>query len=475
MEKELEQLQEKEEYDVKYISELRQYWNAYMYALINEIYVGVGINLGLKEKEAYNLSKNPPKKMEKAGFFKSIFDKFKNIFKYKVPKFRPKKSLYNEGKPMTDDQWDTFNNSLKKYWTENANKVAEDIGIKAHMLGRETTNFRQEKKPYKNKSLYQVEFDQYDGEMPDNIAEAYNNYDFTNSEKRSLNKSMSDIAMYVTKTNTEIQEAIREQVQIGLDNNKSSIEIASDLYWNVQKNENLVNKYTAESMRKNWNRIASTEMASVYEAGVLGEYESEAVQSLKDPKKAQYFVFTGGSCPWCRAHQGVLVRLVPLEVVADTRNDSLKSMGIKDPNTDIAIWVGKNNIGYRETKTVHEFRVCTPAHPYNVATFQPIDIENETYNKKTGRVEKRHQKKKYVPPQVDYSIKSKEEKDWRKPTFVGSNLVRYNNNLYEAVDGADYNRKLDEWKKDPQKPIPVERGTTRYTKIFEEAEKNKEE
>ena len=241
----------------------------------------------------------------------------------------------------------------------------------------------------------------------------------------------------------------------------------------VEKNEELVNKYTAEHLRKNWHRIAQTEMASVYEAGILAPYEADAMESMKDPEKAVYFVFTGGSCSWCQAHQGVLTRLVPLSVVTNTRNDSLKTMGIKDPNTDIALWSGKNNIGFKETKAIHERRVCAPAHPYNVATMQPIDLESEWYNPKTGDVEKKLKKQKFVPKQVDYSFKSKEEKEFRKPTEIGSGLVRYNNNIYESVNDNEYENKLELWKKDPQLPIPVSKQSTRYDKIFGQAERNR--
>jgi hypothetical protein len=471
--KELEQLQEKEQYDVKYMSELRQYWNAYSYALINEIYVGVAINLGMSPSEAYKLARSRPDSLQKGNFFKSIFEKFKKIFRHKVPKFRYKKKLYDQEKPMTEKQWGKFNKYLDRYFSNYMNKVAEDVTVKSTMLGQETTRFRKKKKPYKNKSLYQVEFEQYDGDMPDSLVEAYKKYDFSNAEKNAINKQFSSVAMYVKQTGNDMQEAIRQQIQSGYDNEKSPVEVASDLYWNVEKNENLVNPYTAETKRKDWNRIASTEMATMYEAGILAPYEAEAMESLKDPSRAQYFVFTGGSCPWCRAHQGSLARLVPLDIVVDTTNDSLKAMGINDPNTDIAIWVGKNNIGFKETKTVQEWRICTPAHPYNVATLQPINIETDWYNPKTGNVEKRQKKQKFVPKQVDYSQKSREEKKWRKPTFVDSNLVRYNNNLYEAVGPDEYNRKLEAWRKDPQLPIPVDRSSTDYRQIFGEAEKNK--
>lgn len=472
-EKELEQLQQKEQYDVKYMAELRQYWDAYNYALINEIYTGIAINLGMSKREAYKLAKSRPGDLKKAKFFKSIFDKFKNVFKHKVPKFRYKKKLYGDGKPMTPDQWERFNKHLNDYWSKNANVVAEDVTVKSNLLGQTTTNFRKKKKPYKNKSLYQVDFEQFDGAMPDNLVQAYKEYDFTQGGKKALNREYSSIAMFVKQTENGIEEAIREQIQSGIDNNKSPIEVASDLYWEVEKNENLVNAYTAEAMRKDWNRIASTEMATVYEAAILTPYEADAMESIKDPTRAQYFVFTGGTCAWCQTHQGVLVRLVPLSVVTDTGNDSLKSMGIHDPNTDIAVWIGKNNIGYKETKAVHEWRISAPAHPYNVATLQPIDIENEWFNPKTGDIEKRQKKQKFVPQQVDYSQKSKEEKDWRKPTFIGSNLVRYNNNIYEGVSSNIADKKLEEWRKDPKLPIPIQIGSPQYRRIFEEAEKNK--
>ena len=137
-----------EKFDVKYMAELVEYWNAYNFALINEIFTGVAINLGMSSKKAYKLAKQKPGDLRKANFFSNIFDKFKIIFKHKVPKFRYKKKIYGDGKPMTPEQWDKFNKSITDYWKKHANRVAEDIGIKSFMLGRETTNFRKNKKPY---------------------------------------------------------------------------------------------------------------------------------------------------------------------------------------------------------------------------------------------------------------------------------------------------------------------------------------
>jgi hypothetical protein len=459
----------KEVHEVKYIRELQEYYNAYGSALINEIFVGVGIALGLSEKEAYQLIQKQPGKLQKAGFFKNIFEKFKSIFKHPTPKFRPKEGKFGTGKPLTPKQWDSFHKELDVYWKQYADAVTEDMAVKSFMLGRDTTNFRKKKKPYQNKSLYQVEEDRYDGEMPKKIADAYKKYDFTNSEKNALNKSFSNMAMYVTNANTDIKEAIRHQVTKGINESKSPTQIASDLYWHVQKDEELSGKYNAESLRYNWGRIAQYESAAVYEAGILAPYEEAAMESMAGNYRPLYFMFTGGTCKWCTAHHGTPVRMVPTSIITNAANDSLKSMGIKDPNTDIAIWIGKNNVGFRETKTVHGWRVATPAHPHGVATFEPINIETEYFNPKTGHVEERQKKYKHVPRMIEPTYRSKEENEYRKPTFIGNNLVRYNNNVYEAVDKSEADKKLDAWRKDASLPIPVQKDTPQYRRIFGEA------
>lgn len=464
---EIDQLMQSEEYDVKYMEELRDYWNAYSFALINEIYVGVGINLGLSESEAYKLAKNDPKKLEKANFFKDIFEKMKSIFKHKIPKFRYKKPILKDNKPMTQKQWEDFNKKIDEYWSKNSQKVAEDLGIKSYMLGRKTTEFREKDQSYKNKSLSQVAENQFADGMPENISDAYKKYDFKNYEKNIINKSLSEIGMYVSRTGNDIKEAIRQNIQVGIDNNKSPQEVASDLYWEVEKNENLNNPYTAESMRKNWNRIATTEMAMAYEAGILAPYEGDAMESLKDPEMAQYFVRTGGSCDWCMPRRGTIARMVPSSIVVDQKDESLSRMGIKDPNTDIAIWVGKNNIGLKR----NDWLLACPAHPHNTATFQPIDLKNEYYNEKTDDVERRLKEKKFVPKQKDYTYKGEKDIEDRKAKFVDTNLVRFNNNIYESVSPEDYNKKLDEWKKNPMNPIPINKKSPSYDRIFGSAEK----
>jgi hypothetical protein len=235
------------------------------------------------------------------------------------------------------------------------------------------------------------------------------------------------------------------------------------MYWNIQKDESMMNKYSAETLRRNWNRVALTEMNYVFEAAALAPHEAEAMESLKNPAKAKYFVRTGGTCAWCVSKQGTIVRLIPSGIVEDHKSESLKEMGITDPNTDIAIWPGKSNVGLKQK----QWNICCPAHPYNVATFQPIDLKSEWYNPKTGEVEARQVKQKFVPQMTDYSYESKKEKEYKKPVLIENGYVRFNNNVYMAVEASDFNQKTDEWRKNPSGPIPVNKKSPQYRQLFE--------
>jgi hypothetical protein len=450
---------EHEKRDVKYIHELGVYWDKYVYAVIDEIYVGIGINLGLSPEKAYSLARNNPNKLLK-GIFKRIFSK---LFKRDVPNFRLKKKIYNKGKPLSDSQWVDISKQISDYWMKLISPASEDIIIKAGMLGKQTTEYREKKIPYKRKSLLQVAEDQFGKKgMPATFEEAYKKYDFHDIEKESFNRVLSNVGMYVTKTDNNLQEAIRTQIQNGIDNNKSSIEVASDLYWQVEKG--LVNQYTAEALKKDWHRISTTEMASIYEAQILASYEANAMRSLKDPKKAQYFVFTGGTCSWCVPNHGTITRLIPRSIIKDTSSDSLKAMGINDPNTDIAIWIGKNNIGFKRDG----WRICTPAHPYNTATMQPIDLDKEYYDGTTDSIKRRQEKKQYVPQQKQRVISAKDE-ELKTPKQIDKNKVLMNDNIYQAYPANEINDQIDKWRENRKLPIPVQIGSPQYDRIFGEA------
>jgi hypothetical protein len=196
----------------------------------------------------------------------------------------------------------------------------------------------------------------------------------------------------------------------------------------------------------------------------LAPYEGDAIESLKDPAKAQYFVRTGGTCDWCQSKRGTIVRLLPKAVIAGENTESLLEIGIKDPNTDIAIWLGKNNVGRKQ----QNWWICCPAHPHNVATFQPINLKDEYYNPKTDDVEHRQKKYKFVPQMTDYTEKIKQEEG---PVIIGDNLVQFNNNVYQAVNHDEYNFKLDAWKRNKTLPIPVDKNSTSYNYFFERTKK----
>lgn len=447
--------------DVKYIRELTEYWNAYMYALINEIYVGVAVNLGMSEKAAYHLAENDPRELKK-GFFDNIYKKFKSIFPYKVPKFRITKDLYNGGKPMTADQWKRFNKALSEYWTRQTEKPNEDMTVKAFLFGKKTSLFKKDKIDYKFKSLEHV-----GSGIPSTIYDAFKSDISRATEKKAISDAMARVAMHVTEAGNGIEEAIRKSITTGIEKGKAPQKLASDMFWDIQ----VASGSSAQSMRKNWNRIAITEAQSVFEAGILAPHEEEAAASLIGEGKPQYFVFSGGSCKWCRAHQGTVVRLVPASFVKDKDNDSLESMGIKDPYTDIAIWMGKNNVGKYSYKDP-AWQVCTPAHPHNVATMQPFDPDTQQYNENTNRIEhKQLYRNKYIPERKDFKFTADEKKE-RLPHFVSTDRVSYNNHIYERVTHEQYEKKKAEWDKDPRQAIPVDMDSTSYRKIFGEAEKN---
>lgn len=450
--------------DVASIRELTEYAQAYVYSVINEIYVGIGISLGQTERQAYLNCLNNPNQLTKAGFFDNIFKKFERMFPRRVGKFRIAKGIFNDGKPLSAAQWQKINKSISDYWREHTEDFVEDVSVKAYGLGKDVSAARMKRvTDYKKRGLID-----YVKRLPATIGDAVKNFGMKPYEKRAMARAISNTAMHVTEVEDSIKQAIRAQVTNGINQGKTPQKIASDLYWDVQGG---TNQHTAEKMRRNWSRIAVTEMQSIYEAGVLAPHEAEAEASITDPGRAQYFVFTGGSCNWCRAHQGTLVRLVPTDFVKDKGDESLSSMGISDPHTDIAIWIGKNNVGrysYKEPRWL----VCCPAHPHNVATMQPINPATERFNRETGGIEPKPFKignRVFSPDEHRKTVQQKE--DFKKPVFVSDDRVRYKGNVYERVTPGEYDRKMAEWNKNPSNPIPVPTDSTSYNKIFGQAER----
>jgi hypothetical protein len=446
--------QQHEVKEERYVEDLILYYQTYVSAVINEIFVGIGISLGQSEKQAYAMIKTDPKKLEKA-FFKDVFDKFKNVFKHRIPKFRIKQNVFNNGKPLSEKQWETINKSITDYWKQNTADITEDVVTKAYVLGIKSSKYRKSKIDNTKKTLPEII---KNNPIPDKFAEAYKRYDFKNSEKNAMNKAFSSIAMYVSDTGDGIKQAIRKNITEGINEGKTPVQIASDMYWNIQKE---TGQQTAESVRKNWNRISATEMNSVFEAGILAPEEGRAMESLKTGKGV-YFVRTGGTCSFCVPLQGTIVRLLP-ESIVDRSTDSLKEIGIDDPITDTYIWIGKNNIGRKRP----EWWNCVPGHPWNRATYQPFNPDTQEYEPKFGRVvDKVPESLRRYGIKRDTSFATPEYKESKKPVKISDNLVRFYDSIYEAVDREDYSKKLEQWKKDPSLPIPVSRSSTDYKQIF---------
>jgi hypothetical protein len=141
-------------------------------------------------------------------------------------------------------------------------------------------------------------------------------------------------------------------------------------------------------------------------------------------------------------------------------------MGIEDPYTDVAIWVGKNNVGRKKA----DFLICCPAHPHNRASFSPIDLDTQEYDPKLKRVVDKTPKEleKYKIRSAEH-LKTEDEKEERKPRYISENRVQFNRNIYEAVSPSEADRKLEAWRRDNSLPIPVQIGSPQYKRIFEQA------
>jgi len=194
----------------------------------------------------------------------------------------------------------------------------------------------------------------------------------------------NNIAIYVQKINDNVRNAIRNQVVNAIREGKTPRQLASDLYWMRHEDDQFknVDQNTAQMIIRDWHRIAVTELAYAHSWGKMIYYEDQSKESLKKPELAVYYVFSGGTCEWCTSKQGTIVRHVPKEIVVDELNDNLSSMGIDDPYTNIAVWVGKNNVKLKK----ENWRICVPAHPWNTANLIRIFPDKEKYDIEKKRI-----------------------------------------------------------------------------------------
>lgn len=496
---------EVEENDVKYLDDLADEVTHYVSQIILEVYHGVARNIGVKDADA--LAARPPKRIQK-GFlsgFKEISERIVSHFGKKRPvepfTVRGGLKLYRKGKPMTQREWDQFSDQVTKYMKPYLSHVSEEMVVKAILLSMATAEAERQQKQiheYGKKSLAQIQTEMYGGRMPETVAEARRQRKIDKGVARAMVNSYNHAAQYVQKVDDTVRDAIREQVVSALQKNKTPEELASDLYWKVQKNPD-VKSSTAEQVLRDWRRVAVTEIAYAHAAGRMAEAEADAEADqkagFKHPEKAVYFMFVRGTCPWCQAHHGKVGRMIPSDLAGDGASDKLADYGIKDPHTDTALWTGKNNVGFPKAL----WRLCVPAHPWNTAQLVRFNPAVQEYDEKTGRIRWKTDKEleKMIPKEVsgdvddaEAAIKKRKDKmdadqkrgvykpaidyglkESGKPAGAGSDkdgnpVVDVDGQRYVGVDAGDFNDYLERWRRNRSLPIPVSTAQREYQQFF---------
>jgi hypothetical protein len=283
-------------HDLKYIQDISDELTTYMSMLIINVYDGVTRNIGQKPQPL-------PTDLKKGFFsrFKKLGLALKGIVGRSIRQ-RPSKpfvvkdmNLYKKGKPLTNLQWQKFNDQVLQYLRPYIDGITEEIAVKGVLLSMASNEAeRQAKKieEYGKKSYKQVENEYFGGVVPDTISGANQRFNLKPEVKKTVALSYNRVADYVTNVNDELRTSIKQQVIAAHRKGDTASQLASDLYWQkVDKPE--MKKYTAEINARDWRRVAHTELAYVHEEGKLAQYEDQAKESLDVPDKAVYFVFNG--------------------------------------------------------------------------------------------------------------------------------------------------------------------------------------
>ena len=480
-----------------YLRELIEDATMYYSIVIVNVFHGVSENIGVKNPD--RLAQKPPEAVVK-GFldgFNELYRKFRKKIISRTPTKFTIRKLKLLKKDMTDADWKKFEKQLDDYLGKHGDTLSTSISVKSVLLAlasAEEEKKRQNPEDYGKKSLEQIEKEYYDGRIPETIEEAKSRGFSDRYTLKSIDESKHSIAQYVRTTNEKIKNAIRDKVEEAIRNGKTPKELASDLYWMKKEDPKFkkIDPKTAQSLIRDWHRIAVTEMMMAHSRGKLSAYEKQAKESIKRPELAIYYCFVGGTCDWCVPHHGTILRHVPKELVTDENSDSLKSMGIRDPYTDIAVWIGKNNVGFKKPA----WRVCTPAHPWNTAQLARIYPDAQAYNRKTGKIEYKTHLEGLLPEDMEERQRKIEKKrdemqrqaemdrthnvhkplkDYVQETpqsvvigtdTAGRKIVSHGGTMYVEVSAEDYKARLAEWRENRHLPVPVAMGTQDHDRIF---------
>lgn len=405
-------------HEIKYLDELAGELENFIGLLVLNVFLGVTKNIGIKDPEKLALKSF-------SGLYKSFLTglagigrNLKNILARTLNSpFSPFTvkgiQIYKpDGNPMTVNDWQLFEEQVINYLRPYLSGVAEEMAVKGILLGLASAEFDNQGKSvnqYGKKSYDQVEREQFSGYIPDTMLSMEDRFQIDDDIRKAYLLAHNRIAEYVTNIDDTITGAIKQQVTSAYRTHKDFRELASDMYWMADDNPDLKN-YTVQGILRDWQRVAKTETAYVHEIGKLAPLEKQAKESIDNFDLAVYYVFNGSAdCEWCDSHRGTIVRQIPLEMVGDEHDDSLTSRGIKDPYSNIAIWQGKNNVGYKQK----QWRVCSPAHPWCGCSFSRIHPEAQVYDKKNRVIKYRYEDSidKYMPQDILIELDTLEAKN----------------------------------------------------------------
>jgi len=378
--------------DLKYLQELMDdstyYYSQVILNVFNALVKALGVNPN-------KIDKKPP-----SFFIKSYIDglnEIKQLIRKIISNNPPPElnlirhrviEMFRNRESINSERWLALENDIKNYLRSQGVFISERMAVKAILLAFATneleTRYERDIQRFGNKSFKQIEEEFYDGKIPDTIKEAQLRGYSTKSTIESMKDIQDRIAIYVQKVNDQVMTAIRNKVVSAINEGKTPKQLASDLYWMRKEDDNFknVDHDTAQMLIRDWHRVAVTELAYAHSYGKMLGYEEQAKKSIEQKELAVYYVFSGGTCDWCTPRQGTIVRHVPKDIVVDELNDDLHSMGIDDPYTNIAVWIGKNNVKLKK----ENWRICVPAHPWNTATFIRIFPDKEKYDIEKKRI-----------------------------------------------------------------------------------------
>lgn len=492
-------------FPIQYLEDLSEETTYYLSLVIGNVYRGVSQNINPDGKPGL------VKAMLKAGFFSilsTIGRKLKQIVgrRVKSPKepFTVKGGLklYKDGRPMTVGEWDDFNRQVIDYMRPYIDNLSEEMSVKTIVLAMATAEAeRQGQKPevYGKKGYAQIEKEQFDGYVPDTIEGAEQRIKIPEPVRKELYRGYDRVAMYVQNISDDLRQAIRKQVVNAYENKLTHVQLASNMYW-MKVDDPAVGaalesgKISAESMMRDWRRIAHTELAMLHAQGKTAAYEAVVRQSFTSPKTTPrtYWMFVGGTCPWCQKHQGIVMLQIPDEMVGDEKNDALSARDISDPHTDRAYWPGKNNVGLKQA----EWMVCVPAHPWNKAQLVHFDPNSEKWDSERRKIVKKREEETVVDKTVrkqflEHIETAEAEKRARQDRMQADRIhgvhkrdieyfdksdnvnvieagkfVERNGQRYESVPQNEFGDKLDAWRADKTLPIPVGTGQRAHRELF---------